>query len=81
MTINEMMRKRRKELGMTTTELAAKCKAHYVTIAHLESGTKPPALWLFGRLVDVLGLDPAEAVAAINRDASPAKRKDLDANE
>jgi predicted transcriptional regulator len=78
MTINQMMRKYRKKLGITTTELAARCGAHYVTIAHLENGTNPPALWLFARLVDVLGLDPAEAVKAINRDAAPAKRKERD---
>jgi predicted transcriptional regulator len=75
MLINEMVRERRKKLGMTQTQLAAACKAHYVTIARLETTTFPPSLWLFGRLVDVLGLDPAEAVAAINRDATSATQK------
>jgi DNA-binding XRE family transcriptional regulator len=75
MTFNQLIKEKRIELGMTQTEVAAACKAHYVTLAKLESTTNPPALWLFGRLVDVLQLDVYEAVGAINRDAAPAKRK------
>ena len=74
MYINELVRERRKALGMTMTELAAACKAHYVTIVRLETTPYPPSLGMFGRLCDVLQLDPAEAIASIDRTARKGSR-------
>lgn len=53
---NEMLRKRRKELGMSQDDLAKKIGVSKVAVCWYENGERTPKYDVFIRIADVLGL-------------------------
>lgn len=64
--LGNLVRRVREEHKLSVMELAAKCHLNYLTIYRMETG-KGSSMYVFARVIDALQIDPAAAVAAINR--------------
>ena len=56
-TFGEVIRSRRRKLGLTQDEVASRIKTSKPYVAHLESGNRHPSDKIVARLAEVLGLD------------------------
>src|SRR5208282_1736791 len=81
--LGDVLRERRRALGLTQRALAKKLGVKGSHVAYLESGQRKPSLALLGRLVDTLGLDGQqlfisafpEAKALVSPGTTPAPPK------
>jgi DNA-binding XRE family transcriptional regulator len=58
--VGEIIRRRRKELGLTQTDLAEKVGSSKQCIYYYEKGTRGLTMSLFFKICDALHLDPNE---------------------
>jgi transcriptional regulator with XRE-family HTH domain len=72
--MGERIRKRRKELGISRSEVAKMCGVSVTTVKNWERGTHPPARSM-RRLSIVLGLTPAEITG--DAEAKPLTREQV----
>ncbi|MFZ0890106.1 MAG: helix-turn-helix transcriptional regulator [Candidatus Binataceae bacterium] len=82
--LGQVLRERRRALGLTQRVLAKKLGVKGSHVAYLESGQRKPSLALLGRLVDTLGLDgqqlfisafpEAKALVGLGTTSAPPKR-------
>jgi DNA-binding XRE family transcriptional regulator len=65
--LGDIIRAHREAAKITRMRLAADAEIHVVTLTNIELGHHDPSLWALARMVDMLQLDPAEVLAAIDR--------------
>jgi transcriptional regulator with XRE-family HTH domain len=57
-----LARRRRKELGLTMTQVAELCEVSVAAISRLEGGQRDPSIGLLRRYARALQVDPGELV-------------------
>jgi transcriptional regulator with XRE-family HTH domain len=51
---------------VSNSEFAAAIGCHYTMVSRLRSGDRLPSVGQLAKIIEVYGLDPAEAIAAVN---------------
>lgn len=78
MRFGEIIKRRRKEKGLTLERMAAKAGTHKGYICGMESGnTNPPSPKMTARIARVLDLDPALLMLQGYVDKAPKEIRDL----
>lgn len=65
--LGALIRARREAQKIKRMRLAADAGIHVVTLTNIELGIHDPSIWALARMVDMLQLDPAEVIAALDR--------------
>lgn len=85
-TLRGMLKRARRELGMTQRDLGKQIGVQASHIAYIETGKRRPSLSLVGRIADALGLDRRELLFLchpeskylVGTTANPATKKPSD---